>query len=600
MGLYCKISIVLFYLFFYLIYLIFSKEKKNSKFKLFSLKRYFRYLKIVFNKKVIKIIVIFSIISNTVVLFQNYKYDNLYKSLNEQNCEFVGIVVSKGEDKCKVKIENEIYKNTYLYVYINEDINIEYGDKIIFNGIFSVPKKRSNYKGFDYATYLKTLKIYGTIKAENLKVIAKNKGNPIIKNTNKLSAKIKQRIDTSKLSDEEKSMIKGILLGDTGDISEETLNNFSDSNILHILSVSGMHISYIIIASNFIFNKLIGKHYSKIITTLVILIYICMVNFTPSVVRAGVTGIIFILSNFFYRKNDVWESLALSLLVILIYNPFLIQNIGLELSFAGTIGIIIFQKTLKKWIRNYLDLKNRKAIRKNEKILKSIIKLINSKIGELTLDAIIVTISATLTITPILLITFHKVSITGLIVSVLTSFIVGPIMILGLIFIVLRIGVIEGILNIFLTILINSAKWGSNLPLSQIYLITPSVLQILIYYAFIFFTNFIVNINLEKDPSMFQKRVKNVISFIKYKIKSNKKKFISTILIFSLLYSFILIIPKNLKIYFVDVGQGDCSLIVTPQNKSILIDGGGSDWSDFDVRRKNIDAILIKSRNCSS
>lgn len=600
MGLYCKISIVLFYLFFYLIYLIFSKEKKNSKFKLFSLKRYFRYLKIVFNKKVIKIIVIFSIISNTVVLFQNYKYDNLYKSLNEQNCELVGIVVSKGEDKCKVKIENEIYKNTYLYVYINEDINIEYGDKIIFNGIFSVPKKRSNYKGFDYATYLKTLKIYGTIKAENLKVIAKNKGNPIIKNTNKLSAKIKHRIDTSKLSDEEKSMIKGILLGDTGDISEETLNNFSDSNILHILSVSGMHISYIIIASNFIFNKLIGKHYSKIITTLVILIYICMVNFTPSVVRAGVTGIIFILSNFFYRKNDVWESLALSLLVILIYNPFLIQNIGLELSFAGTIGIIIFQKTLKKWIRNYLDLKNRKAIRKNEKILKSIIKLINSKIGELTLDAIIVTISATLTITPILLITFHKVSITGLIVSVLTSFIVGPIMILGLIFIVLRIGVIEGILNIFLTILINSAKWGSNLPLSQIYLITPSVLQILIYYAFIFFTNFIVNINLEKDPSMFQKRVKNVISFIKYKIKSNKKKFISTILIFSLLYSFILIIPKNLKIYFVDVGQGDCSLIVTPQNKSILIDGGGSDWSDFDVRRKNIDAILIKSRNCSS
>ena len=124
-------------------------------------------------------------------------------------------------------------------------------------------------------------------------------------------------------------MIKGILLGDTRDISEETLNNFSDSNILHILSVSGVHISYIIIASNFVFNKLIGKHYSKIINTFVILIYICMVNFTASVVRAGVTGITFTLSNFFYRKNDVWESLSLSLLVILIYNPFLIQNIGL-------------------------------------------------------------------------------------------------------------------------------------------------------------------------------------------------------------------------------------------------------------------------------
>lgn len=88
MGLYCKISIVLFYIIIYLVYLIFANKNRKRKFKLFSFKRYFRYLKVLFNKEVIKIIVIFGVISNTIVLFQNYKYENLYK-----NFKMVRIVI---------------------------------------------------------------------------------------------------------------------------------------------------------------------------------------------------------------------------------------------------------------------------------------------------------------------------------------------------------------------------------------------------------------------------------------------------------------------------------------------------------------------------
>lgn len=594
MGLYCKISIVLFYLILLFIYLIFSKHTTNTKFKLFSLKRYFRYIKVIFNQKVIIIMVIFSIISNTIVLFQNDKYENLYKNLNEQKYKFVGIVVSNTDNKYKVKIINEKYKNTYLYVYLKENINIEYGDSIIFMGEFFSPKKSSNYKGFNYSNYLKTLKIYGTVCANNVEVISKNKGNMFLKNTNKLSAKIKERIDESKLSDDEKAILRGILLGDKKDISEEKLNNFSESNISYILAVSGMHISYIILFSNYVFNKLIGKHYTKVVSSFVIFIYMGITNFTPSVVRAGITGIIFILSNFFYRKNDIWESLGLSLFIILVYNPFLIQNIGLQLSFAGTIGIIVFQKTFTKWVKDWLDRKNRTAIRKNKKVVKIIMKIISTKLGELIQDAIIVTISATLTVIPIILISFNKIGITNLIVSVLASFIIGPIVILGLLFVIFRINMLKELLKIFLKILFNIAKWGSNLPLNQIYLITPNILQIVIYYIFIFIVNLIIKINLEKNPNLFQKRIKNLISFFKFKIKSSKKKVISILLIICLVYSLVLIIPKDLKIYFVDVGQGDCCLIVTPGNKSILIDGGGSETGDFDVRQANINAIFIR------
>ncbi len=594
MGLYCNISIVLFYVFFYIVYLMNSNQKRKKEFQLFSLRRYIRYGKIIFSKKVIKIIIIFSIISNTITLYQNNQYKNLYQNLDNQNCELVGMVVSIEEERYKVKIENQPYQKTYIYLYFNENLDIAYGDQIIFKGVFASPQKRSNYKGFDYANYLKTKKIYGTVKAESVKIMAKNKGNQMITYANKLKEKLKERIERINLSQEEKAMLKGILLGDITEISEDTISDFSKSSILHILSVSGMHISYIIIVSGFIFEKGFGKHFSKLITSMIIFIYMAILNFTPSVARAGICGIIFTLSNFFYRKNDVWESLAVALFAILLYNPFLLQDIGLELSFAGTIGIIIFQKTFQKWINDLLDRKKRKAIRRNQKLTKWMIKNLQSQIGKSILDAIFVTISANLILMPILLITFHTISLTSLLVSILTSFIVGPIMILGLIVMMIRISFLETILHIFLKLLINMAKWGSHLPFNQIYLITPSIFTIIIFYSFLFLLNEMITIKLEKNPSMFQKRIKNLIYVAKYKWKSHKKKGIIVILIICFIFHFISLVPKNLKIYFIDVGQGDCSLIITPRNQSILIDGGGSEWSDFDVRRKNIDAIFIK------
>ena len=83
MGLYCKISIVFLYLVLIPMCFLFKREKQN-KFKLISFRRYSRYFKIIFTSKVLKIIIISSIISNSIVLFQNYKYQNLYK--NFLNC----------------------------------------------------------------------------------------------------------------------------------------------------------------------------------------------------------------------------------------------------------------------------------------------------------------------------------------------------------------------------------------------------------------------------------------------------------------------------------------------------------------------------------
>ena len=87
---------------------------------------------------------------------------------------------------------------------------------------------------------------------------------------------------------------------------------------------------------------------------------------------------------------------------------------------------------------------------------------------------------------------------------------------------------------------------------------------------------------------MTQIRAKNLIALIKFKIKNKIKKVKTLIIIICVVIIVISFIPRNLKIYFIDVGQGDSTLIVTPHNKTILIDGGGSENSDYDIGQNTL------------
>ncbi len=181
MGLYCKISIAFLYLLIYVIIFIIKLNKsKEKKFKLISLKRYSRYIKIIFTKKVLIIILISSIVSNSMILIQNYKYENLYKKYNDKDiickAEIISDLIQNDyKNVYKIRVisineEKKIFSNSKLYVYVNKKNSkkIKYGEKVIIKGVFKEPNGRRNYKGFNYKEYLKTLKIYGSINAENI------------------------------------------------------------------------------------------------------------------------------------------------------------------------------------------------------------------------------------------------------------------------------------------------------------------------------------------------------------------------------------------------------------------------------------------------
>ena len=603
-GLYFKFSMVPLNILVIAILLMYIKNKKKDfelqkdirtkgklkklSFKILSfsfIKRYFRYLKIFLNSKTILVIIIFSSISNSIVMYQNKNYETIYNTLSEkESLQLTGIVISNKEEKQyynKYKIQT-IYKgrNLRFYISVNKNLDLEYGDKIDILGQYTKPNTQKNYMGFDYSEYLKQLKIYGLIKCKDVKIIEKQKANILFQLSNKISNNIKQNV--KKVMRENSSIILGLILGDKSDLDEEIQDNFRNASLSHILAVSGMHVTYVIMSINLILKNVIGKRKTYFVSICVLIFYMFITNFSPSITRAGIMGIILLLSKIIHTKNDIWTSLSLSLLVILVYNPFLINDIGLQLSYAGVTGIIFFNKDILEILEN-INIKN--------KFYKYRIKPKVQKFLDYVKNVLAVSISVQIVIFPIVIYRLNIFNPYFLISNLLINFIIGPMVILGFLLIIVSYfnfnisQVISPFLDFFIQILLHISKI-SELKYSKIYLPTPSILKILGYWFVIFILIQIYKLYSLKNLSKTQVRLRNVIALIKYKIKQNAKVFKQVLVISLSIVLLIAFLPKNLNIYFIDVGQGDACLIVTSSRKTILIDGGGD--SNFNVGKNTL------------
>ena len=423
MGLYFNFSIAFVYIFIAAIYFIKKKliKKKVKKLNLLNPKRYFRYFKLFLNSKVLIVICITSIISNTITIFKNNKYETLYK--DEEDLSGTALVISERQEKeynyiYKIKvldIGKEKCKNTDLYLKVGKKNNIllEYGDVISFKGEFQEASKTRNYGGFNYKDYLKSIKVYGTVKVDNVKVLEKNKGNFLISFTNVVSNSIKEKINGF-ISQKEAGMLIGILLGSDESIDKDIEESFKISSLSHVLAVSGMQVTYIITGMYFVFKSSLGKRKTRIIIIFILIFYTALTGFSPSIVRASIMGILIMGAGLFFRKNDIWTSIFLSLLIMLIYNPFLITNVGMQLSYLGTIGIILFNKTVFQILKN-IKFKDKKYEYKiNRKVIIAISKL---------KEILAVTISASMAVYPVMLFHFNLFGTYFLITNLLVSII---------------------------------------------------------------------------------------------------------------------------------------------------------------------------------
>ena len=429
---------------------------------------------------------------------------------------------------------------------------------------------------------MKTLKIYGTIKVKNIRVLEKGKANVLMQISNKTFLKIKDIIKSA-YSEKMSKIIIGIMLGNTDEIDEETKQDFSNSNISNVLAVSGMHISYIIILVTNSTEKLLGKRNSKIIASIVLVIYMFITGFSVSVVRACIMGILSCMSFIVYRKSNTLNNISISALIILIDDPYSLISLSFLLTYGGTLGIIYFEPIVEKIFKG-IKIRNRKwkyIFLKIQRKCKNIIEVMS------------VSISAQIIIAPIMALNFNSVGIGFILTNLMLSYIIGIIVMGG--FIQILISMISINAGVAIAKIIEIPVYGiiliSKISFGNFKIVTPDLYQVIVYYIVVFLFRFLYQIFHSKNCNPTQKRVKNTIYLVRYKLRPYFSKIaIVFLLIISLLCGFKKI-PRDLKIYFIDVGQGDSTLIVTPSNKTILIDGGGS--KTYDVGKNTLEPYLL-------
>ncbi|MGN1302769.1 MAG: DNA internalization-related competence protein ComEC/Rec2 [Clostridia bacterium] len=555
--------------------LIYAYKKQKNK-------NVFRYLRIFITKNLVIAFMLVALIGNTQVLYLKNKYLEIYK--DDKSIISATAVVIKGPSegeynyKYTVKARTGKYKNKKFIVYINKKNKklLEYGDLIEIKGEYSAPEVARNYKGFDYSQYLKTLNIYGTIKVEESKIINKNQLSPILISINNIKEKMIDNANRN-MPKRTANLLLGILIGERDNIQEDIIESFRTANLSHILAVSGAHTSYIILGITYLISKSkTPKRIGYIITIINLLIFIIITGASYSVVRACIMAIVVIGAKICYRKENFFTSICISLIIILIQNPFAINDIGLKLSFMGTTGIVIFNKSITNF---FIKLK------------------IKQKIAEV----LSVTFSAQLMIMPITILNFNTISLTFFISNILASPLLGIIIIFGFISIFISSilnpisKILFLILHIFLELLILVSKVTEKIPGSSILVKTPNILFAIVYYILILFFNYFFVI--KQNPT--RRFHKKIIKIITIKNIKNAFKVIAVVfLIMLLLTRIVRIINPTLKIYFIDVGQGDSTLIVTPKNKKILIDGGEGKTNVLfqyllDRRINKIDYIII-------
>ena len=302
---------------------------------------------------------------------------------------------------------------------------------------------------------------------------------------------------------------------------------------------------------------------------------------SPSVVRAVIMGSLMIASKLVYRRSDSLNNIVVACTIILLLNPYYVLNLGFQLSFLGTLGIILFNNKITILFDSLVNVVKR-CLKIDNKIESCYLEKkfwgkFSLKLLKKVKMILIVSISANLLIIPILIYNFNSFGLIFLISNILITPILGVMSFTGYItcffslFSIKFASIIAISFEFCINVFIKIAECCSYIDFARFVVPTLDIIIILAYYVFIIYMFY------------FYGRKNNKIFF----------KVIALVIVIVIIVNCIIPNISGFKLYFIDVGQGDCTLIVTSNNKKILIDGGGSESSSYDVGEKILVPYLL-------
>jgi competence protein ComEC len=292
------------------------------------------------------------------------------------------------------------------------DSELRYGDRVRLSGVLGPPPV---IQGFDYAGYLARQGIYGILSDPIVRSVMHGEGSPIL---TALFAYRRRAMETLKtlFPEPECALLSGILLGEESSIPVTLKDAFSRTGTSHIVAISGFNIS--IIAGIFLSltKRLPRRIPGWLVAILGIGLYTVLVGAAPSVVRAAIMGGMAMLARQLGRRSDGLTSLAFTGAVMTLLYPWMLWDIGFQLSFAATLGLLLYADPLQGGIERLLL----------DRIPKDKARTAASAAGEI----ILMTIAAQITTLPVLLLYFNNLSLSAFLVNPLVLS-VQPLVMIG-------------------------------------------------------------------------------------------------------------------------------------------------------------------------
>lgn len=222
----------------------------------------------------------------------------------------------------------------------------EYGDRLEIIGKLETPFETDD---FSYKNYLAKDGIYSTIRFAQVELGEKNQGNKI--KTVLLKFKL---LFSNKLSqvipEPQNSLLLGLLVGARRSIPQELLDQFKITGVTHIIAISGFNISIITRLLGGFIQRLLGIRASLIISTLIVVGFVIITGAMASVVRAAIMGILVVIALNVGRASTMVNALIFTGVVMVFINPqILIFDVGFQLSFLATAGLIVFADSFENF-----------------------------------------------------------------------------------------------------------------------------------------------------------------------------------------------------------------------------------------------------------
>lgn len=230
-----------------------------------------------------------------------------------------------------------------------QNINLHYGDLLIIKSKFQETEPAYNPSEFDYKKYLSYQQIYhqSFINQKQIIKIGENEGNPIkafaLKYREQQVKKFKRYLEYK----DAQSVASTLILGFRSDLSQDILNAYSKTGTMHVLSVSGMHVAIVVILLGFLLRFMDKNKKSRIAKAIIMIsliwFYALISGLDPSVERAAIMLTFVLVAKARSKKVNIFNVIAISAFILLIYNPFNLTNVGFQLSFIAVAGLIYLQ-----------------------------------------------------------------------------------------------------------------------------------------------------------------------------------------------------------------------------------------------------------------